>query len=271
MSPPTTLGGPSRQQRGAGAGIPRRRLGSRRPSSPAFLAEELRSGLNAVPKGQTDAAISQVSPMERPCVSSCCRKALANCWQPLVTQYLNLMKLSSIASAIGLAEITYQVRQVESYNSHAFEAFAIGTAFYLLVGLALGQGLGALGPHPPGGRPRPSDPAAEKEARAAEVAEAASDADFSVIWETCPTSSGAALSTVSRAACSSPSSWRWRLGFSPWRRGCSSRLSPGCSEDGRGGRSSAAADFIRGIPLIFVIFWLYFLIQPCFKPTCRIP
>ena len=142
----------------------------------AFLAEELRAGLNAVPKGQTEAAISQGFTYGKTLRLILLPQALANCWQPLVTQYLNLMKLSSIASAIGLAEITYQVRQVESYNSHAFEAFAVGTAFYLLIGLALGQALGALGPHPPGGRRKAVDPAAQKEARAAEVAGAASDA-----------------------------------------------------------------------------------------------
>jgi len=142
----------------------------------AFLAEELRAGLNAVPKGQTEAAISQGFTYGETLRLILLPQALANCWQPLVTQYLNLMKLSSIASAIGLAEITYQVRQVESYNSHAFEAFAVGTAFYLLIGLALGQALGALGPHPPGGRRKAVDPAAQKEARAAEVAGAASDA-----------------------------------------------------------------------------------------------
>ena len=45
----------------------------------------------------------------------------------LTGQYLNLMKLSSLASGIAL-ELTYQVRQIESYNAHALEAFAVGTA-----------------------------------------------------------------------------------------------------------------------------------------------
>ncbi len=68
-------------------------------------------------------------------------QALANAWQPIVGQYLNLMKLSSLASAIGFAELTYQVRQIESYNAHALEAFAVGTVLYLLFGLALGAPL----------------------------------------------------------------------------------------------------------------------------------
>ncbi|WP_454915957.1 amino acid ABC transporter permease [Xanthobacter sediminis] len=141
----------------------------------AFLAEELRAGLNAVPGGQREAAMSQGFSYGQALRLILLPQALANCWQPLVTQYLNLMKLSSLASAISLAEITYQVRQVESYNAHAFEAFAVGTALYLLIGLVLGQVLGALGPRPPGRSSSPS-PAAATEARAAETAGASSDA-----------------------------------------------------------------------------------------------
>ena len=58
------------------------------------------------------------------------------------------MKLSSLASGIGFAELTYQVRQIESYNAHALEAFAVGTVLYLFNGVALGLLLTHLGPAP---------------------------------------------------------------------------------------------------------------------------
>jgi hypothetical protein len=56
------------------------------------------------------------------------------------------MKLSSLASGIGFAELTYQVRQIESYNAHALEAFAVGTALYLALGVVMGMALARLGP-----------------------------------------------------------------------------------------------------------------------------
>lgn len=56
------------------------------------------------------------------------------------------MKLSSLASGIGFAELTYQVRQIESYNAHALEAFAIGTALYLALGIVMGLALTRFGP-----------------------------------------------------------------------------------------------------------------------------
>jgi len=62
---------------------------------------------------------------------------LNNAWQPVVGQYLNLMKLSSLATGIGFAELTYQTRQIESYNAHALEAFTVGSVLYLALGLVM--------------------------------------------------------------------------------------------------------------------------------------
>ncbi len=114
--------------------------------SGVFIAEEIRAGLMAVPHGQREAALSQGFGHWSTLAYVLLPQALANAWQPVVGQYLNLMKLSSLATAIGLAEITYQVRQIESYNSHAVEAFAIGTLIYLAIGMVMGQLLLRCGP-----------------------------------------------------------------------------------------------------------------------------
>jgi polar amino acid transport system permease protein len=50
---------------------------------------------------------------------------------PLVNQFLNLMKNSSLAMTIGVMELTYQARQVESYTFKGFEAFSAATVVYL--------------------------------------------------------------------------------------------------------------------------------------------
>ncbi|WP_127090098.1 amino acid ABC transporter permease [Aquabacter cavernae] len=142
----------------------------------AFLAEELRAGLNAMPRGQKEAALSQGFGHWETLRFVLLPQALANSWQPLVTQYLNLMKLSSLASAISLAELTYQVRQVESYNAHAFEAFAVGTVLYLLLGLVLGQLLIVFGPKPVGARARRRAVKANRSATAAAIVGASGDA-----------------------------------------------------------------------------------------------
>lgn len=106
--------------------------------SAAYLLEELQSGLNAVPNGQSEAAISQGFNSWQTLYNILLPQGLRNAWQPLVGQYLNLMKLSSLASTIGLGELTYQISQIESFNAHALEGFALGTLLYLLLGLVIG-------------------------------------------------------------------------------------------------------------------------------------
>lgn len=112
----------------------------------AFLIEEIESGLLAVANGQREAAVAQGFSTWRLFRLILLPQGLANAWQPIVGQYLNLMKLSSLASGIGFAELTYQVRQIESYNAHALEAFAVGTVLYLLTGVIAGAILVRLGP-----------------------------------------------------------------------------------------------------------------------------
>lgn len=120
----------------------------------AFLIEEIESGLHAVSSGQRQAALAQGFSAWRLYRYILLPQGLANAWQPVVGQYLNLMKLSSLASGIGFAELTYQVRQIESYNAHALEAFTVGTVLYLLTGIALGLVLVKLGPSTQKGRQR---------------------------------------------------------------------------------------------------------------------
>lgn len=105
--------------------------------SGVFVSEEIRAGLNAISNGQREAAAAQGLSGADTLFSVLLPQALDNAYQPIVGQYLNLMKLSSIACSIGLAEITYQSRVIESFNSHAFEAFAVGTILYLALGFAL--------------------------------------------------------------------------------------------------------------------------------------
>jgi polar amino acid transport system permease protein len=112
----------------------------------AFLIEEIDAGLQAVSRGQREAALAQGFSGWQLFYTILLPQGLVNAWQPVIGQYLNLMKLSSLASGIGFAELTYQVRQIESYNAHALEAFTVGTLLYLLTGVALGLGLARIGP-----------------------------------------------------------------------------------------------------------------------------
>ncbi|TCV94317.1 amino acid ABC transporter permease [Biostraticola tofi] len=112
----------------------------------AFFIQEIQAGLNAVPAGQREAALSQGFSSWSLYRLILLPQGLTNAWQPLVGQYLNLMKLSSLASGISYAELTYQISRIESYNAHALEGYAVGTLVYLLIGVVMSMLLLAVGP-----------------------------------------------------------------------------------------------------------------------------
>jgi ABC-type amino acid transport system permease subunit len=50
---------------------------------------------------------------------------------PLTNESLNLLKNSSVALTISVAELTFQTRQIETYTARAIEALTAGTLIYL--------------------------------------------------------------------------------------------------------------------------------------------
>lgn len=103
----------------------------------AFIAEDIRSGVLAVPREQMEAArssgFSYLAAMRRVILPQAVRITVP----PLVNQFLNLTKNSSLAMTIGVAELTYQARQVESYSFKGFEAFTAATVVYLGLSLVI--------------------------------------------------------------------------------------------------------------------------------------
>ncbi len=71
----------------------------------AFIAEIVRSGINAVSHGQTEAAMSLGLPRTRTLKLIIIPQALRIIIPPLTSQYLNLTKNSSLAMAIGYPDL----------------------------------------------------------------------------------------------------------------------------------------------------------------------
>ena len=103
----------------------------------AFIAEDLRSGILSVPKEQMEAARSAGFSFLRSMQYVILPQAIRITVPPLVNQFLNLAKNSSLAMTIGVAELTYQARQVESYSFKGFEAFTAATLIYLAISVAI--------------------------------------------------------------------------------------------------------------------------------------
>ncbi|HMK36029.1 MAG TPA: amino acid ABC transporter permease [Desulfomonilaceae bacterium] len=103
----------------------------------AFIAEDIRSGVRSIPKEQMEAALSSGFSYIRSMQYVILPQAIRVTIPPLVNQFLNLVKNSSLAMTIGVAELTYQARQVESYTFKGYEAFTAATLVYLAISLAI--------------------------------------------------------------------------------------------------------------------------------------
>ncbi len=97
----------------------------------AFIAEDIRSGVRSIPKEQMEAARSSGFSYIRSMRYIILPQAVRLTIPPLINQFLNLMKNSSLAMTIGVAELMYQARQVESYTFKGFEAFSAATIVYV--------------------------------------------------------------------------------------------------------------------------------------------
>jgi polar amino acid transport system permease protein len=97
----------------------------------AFIAEDIRSGVRSIPKEQMEAARSSGFSYLRSMQYIILPQAVRLTIPPLINQFLNLMKNSSLAMTIGVAELMYQARQVESYTFKGFEAFSAATIVYV--------------------------------------------------------------------------------------------------------------------------------------------
>jgi polar amino acid transport system permease protein len=103
----------------------------------AFIAEDIRSGILSIPKEQMEAARSSGFSYLRSMQYIILPQAVRITVPPLVNQFLNLAKNSSLAMTIGVMELTYQARQVESYTFKGFEAFTAATLVYLLISVTI--------------------------------------------------------------------------------------------------------------------------------------
>ncbi len=111
----------------------------------AYFSEDLRSGLRAVGRGQTEAARalghSYIGMMRFVLMP----QALRNAMPALVNHTVSLFKNSSLAMAIGVVELTHAVREVENESFRTFEVYLVATLLYLLCTLALMTGGAMLG------------------------------------------------------------------------------------------------------------------------------
>ena len=103
----------------------------------ARFSEMIRSGIQSIPKTQFEAALSTGLSTTQTYRFVIIPIALRLIIPPLTNESLNLLKNSSVALTISVAELTFQTRQIETYTAKAFEALTAGTAIYLVLCLGI--------------------------------------------------------------------------------------------------------------------------------------
>jgi polar amino acid transport system permease protein len=103
----------------------------------ARFSEVIRAGIRSIPKTQFEAAVSTGLTAAQAYRMILIPIALRLIVPPATNETLNLLKNSSVALTIGVAELTFQTRQIETYTGKAFEALAAGTLIYLALCLAI--------------------------------------------------------------------------------------------------------------------------------------
>ncbi|EPF9309026.1 amino acid ABC transporter permease [Vibrio vulnificus] len=102
----------------------------------AFIAEIVRSGINAVNHGQTEAAMSLGLPRSRTLKLIIIPQALRIIIPPLTSQYLNLTKNSSLAMAIGYPDlVSVFAGTTLNQTGQAIEIIAMTMGVYLTLSL----------------------------------------------------------------------------------------------------------------------------------------
>jgi His/Glu/Gln/Arg/opine family amino acid ABC transporter permease subunit len=110
--------------------------------SGARFSEVLRSGIQAIPRTQLEASVASGLTTFQAYRYVILPVALRLIIPPGTSESLNLLKNSSVALTISVAELTFQTRQIETYTAKAIEAFTAGTLIYLVLCVSLASVMG---------------------------------------------------------------------------------------------------------------------------------
>ena len=103
----------------------------------ARMSEVIRSGILAIPRTQFEASLAMGLTTWQAYRLIILPVALRLIVPPMTNESLNLLKNSSVALTISVAELTFQTRQIETYTAKAIEALTAGTLIYLVLCLSI--------------------------------------------------------------------------------------------------------------------------------------
>jgi glutamate/aspartate transport system permease protein len=101
----------------------------------ARIAEQVRAGIQSLSRGQRFAGMAMGLTQPQVYRFVLLPMAFRIVIPPLTSETMNLIKNSSIALTIGLAELTFRAREIGEYTFNFFEAFTAATIIYVVIAM----------------------------------------------------------------------------------------------------------------------------------------
>lgn len=107
----------------------------------ARIAETLRSGIRSLRAGQRQAALALGLTGTQAYRFVILPQAFRVVIPPLTSEFMSMIKGSSVAMTIGLLELTGAARSMQEFSFHIFEAFSAATIIYFVINTVVVYGL----------------------------------------------------------------------------------------------------------------------------------
>lgn len=111
----------------------------------AYSTEIIRAGIQAIPRGQLEAAAALAMTRFETLRYVILRPALAKVWPALSSQVVIVMLGSAVCSQIATEELSFFANFVQSRNFRSFETYIVTTLIYLGMALLIRQLLAWIG------------------------------------------------------------------------------------------------------------------------------
>jgi len=101
------------------------------------VAEQVRAGIQSLSRGQSMAGTALGLTLPQTYGYVVLPMAFRIILPPLTSEFMNIIKNSSVALTIGLLELTGRARSMQEFSFRVFEAFAAATVIYVLTNLVV--------------------------------------------------------------------------------------------------------------------------------------
>jgi glutamate/aspartate transport system permease protein len=105
------------------------------------VAEQVRAGINSLPRGQRNAGLALGLTLPQTYRYVLLPVAFRIILPPLTSEFINIIKNSSVALTIGLMELTARARAMQEFSFQVFEAFTVATIIYIVINIIVTYGM----------------------------------------------------------------------------------------------------------------------------------